>query len=148
MYMKKLLIICLLLAASQMASAQSGLKVTELFEGRIIPQERMMETRVRGKTLEKYQLTYYHSLRFNASPAETQRMHQLVESDSQGRFVRVYESNDVYTHKVQMPPLNGKNRFVCYQEQPTAQKDKREVTVIYMEGTINSLEELEETLKK
>ena len=108
----------------------------------------MMETRVRGKTLEKYQLTYYRSLRFNASPAETQRMRQLVESDSQGRFVRVYETKDVYTHKVQMPPLNGKNRFVCYQEQPTAQKDQREVTVIYMEGTINSLEELEETLKK
>ena len=146
--MKKLLIICLLLVASQMASAQTGLKVNELFEGRIIPQERMMETRVRGKTLEKYQLTYYRSLRFNASPAETQRMRQLVESDSQGRFVRVYETKDVYTHKVQMPPLNGKNRFVCYQEQPTAQKDQREVTVIYMEGTINSLEELEETLKK
>ena len=48
MYMRKTIIMFLMLVACLSASAQTGLKINELFEGRIIPQERMMETRVRG----------------------------------------------------------------------------------------------------
>ena len=59
--MKRLLLV-LSLIISQLSfsgvAAQTGLKINDLFEGRIIPQEKMVETRVRGKTLAKYQLTY------------------------------------------------------------------------------------------
>lgn len=147
MYMKKLMIMFLMLAASLSASAQAGLKINELFEGRIIPQEKMVETRVRGKTLEKYRLSYYRSLRFNASEAETQRLRQLMDDDSRGHFASGFETNDAYTLKVQVAAREGKNRFLCYQEQRTGKKDVREVTVIYMEGSVASLEELEELLK-
>lgn len=146
-YEKKVMILILMLAIGLSVSAQTGLKINELFEGRIIPQEKMIETRVRGKTLEKYQLTYYRSLRFNATEAEVQRLRQLMNDDSRGRFVSVYETNDAYTQKVQVPARDGKNRFLCYQEQRTKKKDQREVTVIYMEGTVSSLEQLEELLK-
>ncbi|MBR1547750.1 MAG: hypothetical protein IJ637_03375 [Prevotella sp.] len=145
--MKNVLTILLLLIGSLTATAQQGLSISRLFEGRIIPQERMVETRVRGKTLAKYQLTFYRSLRFTATEAETQRLRQLVDNDSRGRFVSIYDTKSTYTHKVQVPPLDDKNRFLCYQEQPAAQKGQREVTVIYMEGTIDSLEKLEKLLK-
>ena len=145
--MKRVMMMFLMLAAALSASAQKGLGIDELFEGRIVPQERMVETRVRGKTLEKYQLTYYRSVRFDASEAETQRLRQLMDNDSRGCFVSVYESNDVYTQKVQVAAREGKNRFLCYQEQRTRKKELRQVTVIYMEGTVASLGQLEELLK-
>lgn len=145
--MKKTMILSLMLATCLLVSAQTGLHIDALFQGRIIPQEQMIETRVRGKTLEKYQLTYYRSLRFNATEAETQRLRQLMNDDSRGRFVSLYETNSTYTMKVQVPAHNGKNRFLCYQEQLIKKKDQREVTVIYMEGTVTSLEQLEELLK-
>ena len=127
--------------------AQTGLRVNDLFEGRIIPQEQMIETRVRGKTLEKYQLSYYRSLRFNVGEADCQRLRQLIDDDAHGCFVSIYETNNAYTQKVQVAARDGKNRFLCYQEQRTRRKDQREVTVIYMEGTVSSLEQLEELLK-
>ena len=67
MYMRKTVIMLLLLTAQLSGWAQTGLHINELFEGRIIPQERMMETRVRGKSIAKYQLTYYRSLRLNVT---------------------------------------------------------------------------------
>ena len=136
-----------MLTAFFTASAQTGLHINDLFVGRIIPQERMIETRVRGKTLEKYRLSYYRSLRFNAGEADCQRLRRLMDDDAQGCFASGYETNDVYTLKVQVPALAGKNRFLCYQEQRTRQKGQREVTVIYMEGSVGSLEQLEELLK-
>ena len=51
----KQLLFCLSLMAFLLsagsAAAQTGLKMNDLFEGRVIPQERMVETRVRGKSL-------------------------------------------------------------------------------------------------
>jgi len=137
----------LMLVASLPALAQTGLHVDELFQGRVIPQEQMIETRVRGKTLEKYRLTYYRSLRFNADEADCQRLRRMVDDDARGCFVMVYETNDSFTQKVQVAARDGKNRFLCYQEQRHKKKDLREVTVIYMEGTVESLKQLEELLK-
>ena len=65
--MRKLLFILIALVAPLTALAQQGLHIDELFQGRIIPQERMVETRVRGRSIEKYQLSYYRSLRLNAT---------------------------------------------------------------------------------
>lgn len=136
-----------MLTAFFSASAQTGLHINDLFEGRIISQEQMIETRVRGKTLEKYRLSYYRSLRFNASVADCQRLRRLVDDDARDHFTSIYETNNAYTQKVQVSARDGKNRFLCYQEQRTRQKGQREVTVIYMEGSVGSLEQLEELLK-
>lgn len=148
MYMRRLLIFFTFLTGFLSASAQTGLKVNDLFQGRIIPQERLVETRVRGKTLEKYQLSYYRSLRFTATEAETARLRQLVEDDARGHFASVSGKNHSYTYKVQASPQNGKNRFLCYREDWTGRDSDHEVTVIYMEGTVGSLGELEELLNK
>ena len=152
MYMKKMILMFLMLAASLSASAQTGLKINELFEGRILPQERLIETRVRGKTLEKYRLTYYRSVRLSVTEEESLRLHQLIGKDSERSIdMRSYRKSphrwDTWTCKMQMPPAGSKNCFVCYQEQWNRQHDKCEVTVIYMEGSVASMEELEELLK-
>jgi len=150
--MKKTMILMLMLVASLSASAQTGLKVNELFEGRIIPQERMIETRVRGKTLEKYQLTYYRSLRMNVTFDENKQIGLLLEQDKEISIdMRSYRENPhswkTYTCKMQLPSSNGKNRFLCLQEKWDVRHEQCEVTVIYMEGTVESLEQLEKRLK-
>ena len=134
------------------AYAQAGLEINGLFEGRVIPQERLIETRVRGKTLEKYRLTYYRSVRLSVTEEESLRLHQLIGKDSERSIdMRSYRKSphrwDTWTCKMQMPPSGNKNCFVCYQEQWNRQHDKCEVTVIYMEGSVASMEELEELLK-
>jgi hypothetical protein len=134
------------------ALAQTGLHVDELFQGRIIPQERMIETRVRGKTLEKYRLTYYRSLRMTVSHDESRQLGLLLDKDKETSIdMRSYRENPhswkTYTCKMQLPSSGGKNRFLCYQEQWNRHHDQCEVTVIYMEGTVESLKQLEELLK-
>lgn len=152
MYMRKIIIMFLMLVACLSATAQTGLKINELFEGRIIPQERMMETRVRGKSIAKYQLSYYRSLRLNVTSQEAGQLRALLGKDAeQSVDMRTSRKNphrwDTWTCKLQMPSAAGKNRYVCYQEQFDKQHEKCELTVIYMEGSVDSLEKLEELLK-
>ena len=150
--MRKTIIMFLMLVACLSATAQTGLKINELFEGRIIPQERMMETRVRGKSIAKYQLTYYRSLRLNVTDEECGQLRQLLGQDAEQSIdMRTSRKNphrwDTWTCKLQMPMAGGKNRYVCYQEEWNREHNQCEVTVIYMEGTVESLEKLEEILK-
>lgn len=157
MYMKRQLlsltfISCLLSFSPIGALAQTGLKMNDLFQGRIIPQERMVETRVRGKSLEKYHLTFYRSLRMNVTPEECTQLGQLLDKDKAVSIdLRSHRDNPhswkTYTCKMQLPPSGGKSRYLCYREQWNARHDQCEVTVIYMEGTVSSLEQLEKLLK-
>lgn len=150
--MRKLLFILIALVAPLTALAQQGLHIDELFQGRIIPQERMVETRVRGRSIEKYQLSYYRSVRLNATDKEAGRLRQLLGQDSEKSIdMRTSRKNphrwDTWTCKLQMPVAGGKNRYLCYQEEWNREHNQCEVTVIYMEGTVESLEKLEEILK-
>lgn len=153
--MKKVIIMFLILAASLSASAQTGLKINDLFEGRIIPQEKMVETRVRGKSLAKYQLTYYRSVRVTVTEEEAERLLQLVEADAKGHFATgsdrtqktVFGKEHSLTFKTQVRKQGDKNCFLCYQAHWRGKTTDREVTIIYMEGSVRSLEQLEELLK-
>jgi len=150
--MKKFFIMLLLLTAWTAGRAQTGLQIDQLFQGRIIPQERMVETRVRGKSLEKYQLTYYRSVRLNATDEEAGYLRQLLGQDTERSIDwRTSRKNphswDTWTCKMQMPSAGNKNRFLCYQEEWDKEHEQCKLTFIYMEGTVGSLEELEELLK-
>jgi len=156
--MKRLLLV-LSLIISQLSfsgvAAQTGLKINDLFEGRIIPQEKMVETRVRGKTLAKYQLTYYRSVRCRVTEQEAERLLQMVEADGKGHFASgsdksqktVFGKEHNLTFKTQVRRQDDKNCFLCYQAYWRGNTSEREVTVIYMEGPVKSLEQLEELLK-
>ena len=136
--------------------AQTGLKINELFEGRIIPQERMIETRVRGKTLAKYQLTYYRSVRSTVTEEEAERLLQLVETDGKENYASISDKSQKtsfgkehsLTFKTQVRKQGDKNCFLCYQAHWRGNTHEREVTIIYMEGPVKSLGQLEELLKE
>ena len=131
------------------ANAQSGLNIEPLFAGKIIPQQRMVETRVKGKMLSKYQLTFFRSVRFKANnKQEINRVHDLIELDikknpgfAYGENYSSKKSNSKETFMLQLPKQGSQNRFLCYK------RNKEEITVIYMEGTLNSLSTLRELIK-
>jgi len=149
--MKRIILTLLFLICHLAMSAQSGLSMNALFEGQIVRQERMVETRVRGRTLRPYQLTFYRSLRFTATEEETKKLRKLMEEDIDrsidGRSMsdNTKKAEPAYTCKLQMASADGKNRFLCYQEKQK-HPDSFEVTVIYMEGSIGSLKNLESLL--
>lgn len=144
------------LLAVTLAEAQTGLKTNDLFEGRVIPQERMVETRVRGKTLAKYQLSYYRSVRFTVSEREADQVLQMVEDDGKGHFATgsdksrktVFGKEHSINYKTQVRRQGDRNCFLCYQAWWRGNTSEREVTVIYMEGSVKSLGQLEELLNK
>ena len=130
-------------------NAQSGLNIEPLFAGKIIPQQRMVETRVKGKMLSKYQLTFFRSVRFKANnKQEINRVRDLIELDTKenpgfayGENYSSKKSHSKETYMLQLPKQGSQNRFLCYK------RNKEEITVIYMEGTLNSLETLRELIK-
>lgn len=144
-----LLIIVAWLSIVVTAGAQSGLNIEPLFAGKIIPQQRMVETRVKGKMLTKYQLTYFRSVRFKANnKQEINRVHDLIELDikknpgfAYGENYSSKKSHSKETFMLQLPKQGSQNRFLCYK------RNGEEITVIYMEGTLNSLSTLRELIK-
>lgn len=144
-----LLIIVAWLSIVVTAGAQSGLNIEPLFAGKIIPQQRMVETRVKGKMLTKYQLTFFRSVRFKANnKQEINRVRDLIELDTKenpgfayGENYSSKKSHSKETYMLQLPKQGSQNRFLCYK------RNKEEITLIYMEGTLNSLSTLRELIK-
>ena len=126
------------------ANAQSGLSVNQVFEGQVVPKSQMVETRVKGKTLSKYQLSYFRSVRFLATDEKVQQVQQLVDSDRRKVADENWQqqsSGSKTTIMVQLPLEKGCNRFLCYKQHG------QEVTLVYMEGTLSSLDKLKELLQ-
>ena len=148
--MKRVLVMMIALFSMLITvEAQSGLNIEPLFAGKIIPQQRIVETRVKGKMLSKYQLSLFRSVRFKANnKQEITRVHDLIELDKKKYSDNTYSENYSSTKSrsketlmVQLPKEGNHNRFLCYK------RNNEEVTVIYMEGTLNSLDTLRELIK-
>ena len=148
--MKRVLIMMIALFSMLITvEAQSGLNIEPLFAGKIIPQQRIVETRVKGKMLSKYQLSLFRSVRFQANnKQEITRVHDLIELDKKKYSDNTYSENYSSTKSrsketlmLQLPKEGNHNRFLCYK------RNNEEVTVIYMEGTLNSLDTLRELIK-
>ena len=148
--MKQILMITIMwLITIVTAKAQSGLSVSPLFEGKVIPQQRMVETRVKGKMLSKYQLTFFRSVRFQANnKQEINNIHNLIDQDVKAFPGFAYADNyfseknhSKETLMLQLPKQGNQNRYLCYK------RNNEEITVIYMEGTLNSLGTLRELIK-
>lgn len=148
--MKRLGIILVILHVALFVQAQQGLPIDKLFQGLVIPQERMMETKVRGKMIAKYQLSYFHSLRFNATPREMKLIMTLVDmGNPQKENLQersMMSTNTSETRMVRLDPQGKQNRYLCAKANKKGSKGY-EMVVIYMEGTLSSLEKMKEFLK-
>lgn len=146
--MRRMFFMICVIAYSLQGMAQQGLSIAQLFDGKIVPQERMVDTRVRGKMLSRYKLTYFRSVRFEATDKELKQVRELIVRDRQTLAASQSDENwsDQKTRQretllMQLPSEKDHNRYLCYKRQ------QREVTVVYMEGRLESLETLRSIIK-
>lgn len=147
----KLFIYILLTMVSTAVNAQSAnLKVNQIFTGKVIPLERMVVTKVKGRALSKYGLNYYRSARFVANRKERYRCINAVEQDmrAMGSGSSAQKRSERHTAiTFMLKPQGASNRFitlVCNKEDD----NQYGITLIYMEGTVKSLNELNKLINK
>lgn len=137
-------IIGVLLFTSLPLSAQEGLQINSLFDGRFKEDSRAVEVLIKGKELKKYHLTLFRSLTVNSAPEVFDKMEALVKKDAVHAIDKEVGTigNRLYYGFYCFPPHKGNFRYLFYRN--TAVKPhsrKSEATVVYMEGKV-TLEEL------
>ena len=139
--------------------AQSNMNISDLFEGKVVPASQMVETRIRGKAISQYKLTYFHSVRFKADEALVKRVDHLAvkdfvndseklkdrKPDSRGFYhsnsLKVANGKKSFTQMYELAPHGSTNRYLCYKVVDDV------MTVIYLEGSVSSLDELKKIFK-
>lgn len=143
----------MLLGISLCASAQKGLRINEVFEGKLIEKQRMGESLVKGENLAAYNLKVLHTVKFGANDKERARVDQLFTEDMKERISdddsnMEFESRDgfIYYAIVQLTDnKEGTHRYICYQCKE--RYSHYYITLVYMEGEA-SLSDLRKTFKK
>lgn len=145
----KQLVIILMMMLCHSAYAQKGMHISALFEGKIVPSNQMVETRIRGKAISKYKLSYFHSVRFDADGTLVNKIDHLTAQDfvddtekvksrelaSEGK-ANIGKKGNSFTQMYELAPEGSTHRFLCYKVQDGV------MTVIYLEGSVSSLTEL------
>lgn len=122
-------------------SAQTGLAVNRVFQGLLVPQRQMVEVKVKGRALSDYHLTFYHSVRFAATPQQKAAIDALVATDrrtARGTEERTkgHNSSIILT----LSPRGKTNRFLCYLVKRRGKA--LQATLVYMEGSVANIDEL------
>ena len=158
MNMKQLLLILITMVCGSV-HAQSNMHISDLFEGKVVPASQMVETRIRGKAISQYKLTYFHSVRFKADEALVKRVDHLAvkdfvndseklkdrKPDSRGFYhsnsLKVANGKKSFTQMYELATHGSTNRYLCYKVVDDV------MTVIYLEGSVSSLDELKKIFK-
>lgn len=140
--MKRRIIFALLaLLLPLFALAQKGLHANAAFTGQIVPQDQTVEVKVRGRALSAYRLTFYHSVRFKANAQQKSTMDNLVEKDkAQVIGTELRRKGHTSSLILCLPPQGRTHRYLCYLT--NGSKGHWTVTVVYMEGSVSSIDEL------
>ena len=142
--MKQLLTTLLFLLTTGHVAAQQGLAINELFIGNIIPKERMVETRIRGRMLTDYKMSLFRSLKCQVSKDELDKINALVHQD-----IVSYKTTESLADErnkrssTLMVQLAKKGNTYCYICQKVETEGKQwMVTLIYIESTVKTISEL------
>ena len=123
------------------ALAQKGLHANAAFTGQIVPQDQTVEVKVRGRALSAYRLTFYHSVRFKANAQQKTAMDNLVEKDkAQASGTELRRKGHTSSLILCLPPQGRTHRYLCYLT--NGSKGHWAITVVYMEGSVSSIDEL------
>jgi len=140
--MKKILIITtLLLLLPVWARSQDGLHSQAVFDGKIIPKDRLIETLVTGDHLKEYNLDLFHSVRLEVDEAEYQSIAALVQEDAKNAISK--EMDIVHGHLsyalLVFPSKDPDKRFLGFNAGYKSGQDNEadrtvSVTIVYLEG--------------
>lgn len=137
----KIVFINILMLCFTHAFAQQGLHVSPLFEGRIVPMEQMIVVKVRGKAISKYNLNYYHSIKFKPTEEQLKTMNELAGRDEKEAVSSEHiGKKGSSTTILSMKPAGRMNRFLCIIT--SGKEGEKTVTIVYMEGRVKNIKEL------
>lgn len=157
--MKRLaLFMWLLMAPFILAMAQKNLHVSPIFEGKVVPKKRMVETLAKGESMAMYNLTYFRSIKANVTKDEMNRIHNLLMQDvgklEESGDLEYGRENDLLSFCILH--MNGSvnmkqqkdpsHRYLCYQCYE-ASRGGYNVTLVYIEGNAG-MKELKKMFKK
>lgn len=125
--------------------AQDGLNTNAVFNGNIVPQDAMVKVKVKGKALSKYNLSFYHSVRFKASDRQLKLAQQLFDKDA-ATAIGTSETREKgkTTDILCLPPRGDVNRYLC--RFAIAKGTTTEITLVYMEGRVKNIAELRQRI--
>ena len=150
---RTLFILLMLIGISLSTSAQRGLQINEVFEGKVIAKQYMQESLIKGDNVAPYKLRLLHTVKFLANNSQRAKADALFNIDMKERISdddsnMEMETRDgfLYYAIVQLTDNDkGSHRYICYQCRPKS--TKFDITMVYMEGEA-SLADLRKTFKK
>ena len=144
--MRRLLLL-LMLSLPMVLRAQTGLGINSLFQGKIVPQERMVETRVRGRSISAYGLSFYRSVRAEVSRQELLRIEGLYKIDAKEAMEQeTKKKSDSWCNSlIALPAKGGKGRFLSFQYKRKG--GQYSLTVVYLEGSATTIADLRSRIK-
>lgn len=150
---RTLFILLMLIGISLSTSAQRGLQINEVFEGKVIAKQYMQESLIKGDNVAPYKLRLLHTVKFLANNSQRAKADALFNIDMKERISdddsnMEMETRDgfLYYAIVQLTDNEkGSHRYICYQCRPKSAKF--DITMVYMEGGA-SLADLRKTFKR
>lgn len=150
---RTLFILSMLIGISLSTSAQRGLQINEVFEGKVIAKQYMQESLIKGDNVAPYKLRLLHTVKFLANNSQRAKADALFNIDMKERISdddsnMEMETRDgfIYYAIVQLTDNEkGLHRYICYQCRPKS--TKFDITMVYMEGEA-SLADLRKTFKR
>ncbi|MCQ2196414.1 MAG: DUF6108 family protein [Bacteroidaceae bacterium] len=151
------LLLWLLMAPFILAMAQKKLHVSPIFEGKVIPKKRMVETLAKGQSMAAYNLSYFRSIKVNVTADEMTRIYNIVKQDvgnlEESEDLEYGRENDIVSYCIKHFPLVGNkqqimnlNRYLCYQCYESS-RGGYNITLVYIEGSAG-MQELKRMFKK
>lgn len=127
--------------------AQSGLSINLLFQGKVVPQERMVETRVRGRSISAYGLSFYRSVRAEVSRQELLRIEGLYKNDTKEALEQeTKKKSDSWCNSlIALPAKGSRGRFLSFQYKRKG--SQYSLTVVYLEGNAATIADLRSRIK-
>ncbi len=147
--MRRTILILIAILISAAADAQAGLYIESLLAGVYHKYDNVNEVIVKGRRLDAYNLSLYHSLIVKNDEGLFRRMEQLVRADGE-------KANDkevacigerLYYAFYSLPPVKGCHRYIFFKNSSLKKGGENNATLIYMEGKA-SVEELKKMFKK
>ena len=142
-------IIVLMLAWIVEGQSQTGLQITELFNGQYKRKDNAIEVVVKGNQLERYKLEVFRSLTVKNDPKDFERIEKLVEQDEKNAISKEtgHIGERLYYAFYCFSPEKGRFRYIFYRNSSLRKTESNELTLIYMEGNV-TMDELKNMFKK
>lgn len=126
----------LALAAVMPLAAQKGLSIAKFFDGRYRDRKDAVEVYMKGRSVERYDLTLFRSLTLAEPGAVAADMERCVRRDA----ARAVDSEvglkggRLYYGFYRLPAVDGENRYLFFRNDALGSGGGRTVTLIFMQG--------------